>query len=103
MKCDNIFFSLNGIIYVRALMFRENQINHFLKEEKNIKNTLNPNKRNNTKNKSKISKIQTRNKVKSQSVNYEKINIKRKFKSKNSKFIINLISFFFKPISKIKY
>jgi hypothetical protein len=41
----NIFFSLNGIIYVRALIFRENQINQFGKEEKNIKNTFNPNKK----------------------------------------------------------
>ena len=92
----NIFFSLNGIIYVRALMFRENQVNQFLKEEKNIKNTLNPNKKNNNKNKSKIQvryTAKSKSSVKSKSILYDKININRKLKSKNSKFNINLINF----------
>jgi len=84
MLIINIFFSLNGIKYVRALIFRENQINQFRKEDKN---TLNPIKKNKNKRKG-----NTEARDKSKSVLYDSININRKLKFKKSKFNINLIN-----------
>ena len=56
------------------------------KEEKNIKNALNPNTKKRSKNKK-----QFRDAVKSKSVLYNNININRKLKKK-SKFNINLLN-----------